>query len=55
MIEFFKHFFGLCGEHWHLNIWTVSSYSGIILFSGYVIKNKIYQIFNIKNNDTKRI
>ena len=22
MVEFFKHAFGLCGEHWHPNIWT---------------------------------
>ena len=22
MIEFLKHFFGFCGEHWHPNIWT---------------------------------
>jgi len=20
MIEFFRHFFGICGEHWHPNI-----------------------------------
>ena len=23
MIEFLKHFFGFCGEHWHPNIWTL--------------------------------
>ena len=22
MIEFIKHALGLCGEHWHPNIWT---------------------------------
>lgn len=22
MIEFIKHLFGFCGEHWHPNIWT---------------------------------
>tara|TARA_R110001599_G_scaffold211810_1_gene409338 strand:+ start:1110 stop:1259 length:150 start_codon:yes stop_codon:yes gene_type:complete len=23
MIEFLKHFFGFCGEHWHPNIFTI--------------------------------
>jgi len=23
MIEFFKHALGLCGEHWHPNIFTI--------------------------------
>jgi hypothetical protein len=23
MIEFFKHMFGFCGEHWHPNIFTI--------------------------------
>ncbi len=23
MIEFLKHFFGICGEHFHPNIWTI--------------------------------
>jgi len=23
MIEFLKHFFGICGEHWHPNIFHV--------------------------------
>jgi hypothetical protein len=23
MIEFLKHFFGVCGEHWHPNIWNL--------------------------------
>lgn len=22
MLEFLRHAFGLCGEHWHPNIWT---------------------------------
>ena len=23
MIEFIKHILGICGDHWHPNIWTV--------------------------------
>ena len=23
MIEFLRHFFRFCGEHWHPNIWTI--------------------------------
>ena len=23
MIEFLRHALGLCGEHWHPNIWTL--------------------------------
>ena len=23
MIEFLRHALGLCGEHWHPNIWTI--------------------------------
>ena len=30
MIEFLRHAFGLCGEHWHPNIFTVF----IALFGG---------------------
>jgi hypothetical protein len=53
MIEFLKHFTGLCGEHWHPNIINVSLYSGSIFFFIYLIKNKIYKIIN--KNDTTGI
>ena len=23
IIEFIKHVFGICGDHWHPNVWTV--------------------------------
>ena len=25
MIEALKHIFGLCGDHWHPNIWTMAA------------------------------
>ena len=54
MIEFFKHFFGFCGEVWHPNIFNIYAVSGSWLFAMYMIREKILNYINNKN-DTKRI
>jgi|9_EtaG_2_1085328.scaffolds.fasta_scaffold44072_3 type IV secretory pathway TrbL component len=53
MIEFIKHISGLCGEHWHFNIWHLLGYSGSIVFLFYTLKIKIKNFFKINNYDTK--
>ena len=40
MIEFIKHILGFCGEHWHPNIWTVTSVSPFIASFIYYVKCK---------------
>jgi hypothetical protein len=37
MIEFLKHALGICGEHWHQNIFT-------ILISGFGLSTPFYYI-----------
>ncbi len=37
MIEFIKHMLGICGEHWHPNIFT-------ILISGFGLSTPFYYI-----------
>ena len=44
MIEFFRHFFGFCGEHWHPNVWNAIAFSPIVLYGIYYLKNKINKI-----------
>mgnify|MGYP001350694661 FL=1 len=40
MVEVFKHALGLCGEHWHPNIWTAFASAPIIAPAAYWIKCK---------------
>ena len=40
MIEFFRHIFGFCGEHFHPNVWTLSKSSPIIVTTVHWIKCK---------------
>ena len=40
-MEFLKHFFGLCGESFHPNIWTVIMGSTGITAALYYIKSKL--------------
>ena len=54
MIEFIKHFLGFCGEVWHPNIFNILAVSGSWLFAMYMIREKILNYINNKN-DTKRI
>lgn len=52
MIEFLKHSLGLCGEHFHPNIFTfiLSGFGSAPIFSYIYIKLKyLYQIKNYKN------
>ena len=41
MIEIVKHVTGVCGDHWHPNIWTVLASTPIIGSTLYYIKYKI--------------
>jgi len=40
MIEFFRHILGLCGEHWHPNIWVAFAGSPMMLAAVHYIKCK---------------
>jgi len=40
MIEFFRHLFGLCFDHWHPNVWTLAAGSPIVIASINYIKCK---------------
>jgi hypothetical protein len=46
MIEVIKHTLGICGEHWHPNIFT-------LLISGFGIKLVIKYIYNRFRNYVK--
>ena len=48
MIEFIKHIFGFCGEHWHPNVWTAIRSSPIIASTIYYVKCKCGGYFFIK-------
>ncbi len=53
MIEFFKHAFGLCGEHWHPNIITALASSPLFLAPLYYIKCKCGEWFGRHKSDCK--
>ena len=36
--KFIKHILGICGDHWHPNIWTVTSVSPFIASFVYYVK-----------------
>ncbi len=40
MIEIIKHVLGICGEHWHPNVWTAAASSPIIITTAHYIKCK---------------
>ena len=40
MLEFFKHVLGICGDHWHPNIWTAVASTPIVAPIVYYIKCK---------------
>ena len=48
MTEFFKHIFGICGEHWHPNIWTAFASIPIIAPTIYYFKCKYGKILKRK-------
>ena len=53
MIEFFKHTFGLCGEHWHPNFITALASSPLFLAPFYYIKCKCGEWFGKHKSDCK--
>ena len=54
MIEVLKHILGICGEHWHPNIWTAAAASPLIATTTYWIKCKCGGIFNHKKSCNER-
>ena len=50
MIEFFRHIFGLCGEHFHPNVWTAMASSPFIVATIHYIKCKCGGWFTHKKN-----
>ncbi len=30
VVEFLKHVFGICGDHWHPNVWTLVASTPIV-------------------------
>jgi len=50
MIEFIKHILGICGDHWHPNVWTALAGSPIIATTVHYIKCKCGGFFNHKKN-----
>ena len=50
MVEVIKHVFGICGEHWHPNVWTAAAASPLIATTFYYIKCKCGGIFNHKKS-----
>ena len=53
MIEVIKHTLGICGEHWHPNIWTAIASTPIITPAVYFIKCKCGGLFSKHNKDCK--
>ena len=50
MIEFIKHILGICGDHWHPNIWTALAGSPVIASTVNYIKCKCGGLFFHKKN-----
>ena len=50
MIEFIKHILGICGDHWHPNVWTLAASSPIIATTVHYIKCKCGGWFKHKKN-----
>ena len=40
IIEFIKHVLGICGDHWHPNVWTVVASAPIVGPMVYYVKCK---------------
>ena len=50
MIEFIKHALGVCGEHWHPNIFTIAASAPIVGPAIYYVKCKCGGWFGHKKN-----
>jgi len=53
MLELFKHIFGICGDHWHPNVFTAIASSPFIITSVHYIKCKCGGILKHKKNCKK--
>lgn len=49
MLEFIKHALGICGEHWHPNIWTALLSGAGLTGIGTFAKLKLTQLKIYKN------
>jgi len=50
MIEIIKHILGICGDHWHPNIWTAMAGSPMLLATIHYIKCKCGGLFEHKKD-----
>ena len=50
MVEVVKHVLGICGEHWHPNIWTAAASSPLIAGTFHYIKCKCGGLFMHKKD-----
>ena len=48
MIEFIKHILGICGDHWHPNIWTALAGSPVIASTVYYVSVSVVVYFFTK-------
>lgn len=55
MIEVIKHVLGICGEHWHPNIWTAMAGSPMLLATVHYIKCKCGGWFQHKKDCTHSV
>jgi len=53
-MEVIRHILGICGEHWHPNVWTAIASSPIILTTVHYIKCKCGGWFNHKKDCTHK-
>ena len=51
-MELIRHILGICGEHWHPNVWTAMAGSPIILTTVHYIKCKCGGWFRHKKDCT---
>jgi hypothetical protein len=50
MLELIKHVLGICGDHWHPNIWTAMAGSPMLLATIQYIKCKCGGLFEHKKD-----
>lgn len=55
MVEVIKHALGICGEHWHPNIWTAFASTPIIAPAAYWLKCKCGGWFSKHKNDCNHL
>ena len=53
MIEFLKHSLGLCGEHWHPNLWTFIFGGAGFTTATVFVKHKVKQYGTIFKTSRK--